>query len=211
MKIFIGLKLTLLAILLPTKALAATADVESGKAKYAVCILCHGQNGEGNPARRGPALAGQDALYLARQLKHFKDGIRGGQTGDSYGSQMRAMAFTLADDQAVADVSAYIGAMATTAATGTAAGDASKGSYIYRGSCMSCHLAKGQGKPDVGAPRLAGLDSTYLIRQLTRFKTGLRGSHADDVYGRQMREMAKAIRSGEDVSNLAAYIHSLPK
>jgi len=211
MKTFIGLKLTLLAILLCSNALAAPGNAEAGQAKYAVCITCHGQNGEGIPAQRGPALAGQDELYLARQLKHFKTGIRGAQAGDTYGSQMRAMAFTLADDQAVADVSAYIASLETTAAAGVAEGDTSKGAYIYQGSCMSCHLGKGEGKPDVSAPRLAGLDSTYLIRQLTSFKTGLRGSHADDIYGRQMREMAKAIRSGEDVTNLAAYIHSLPK
>ena len=209
MKILIGLKLILLAIVGSANTLALTGNTEAGQASYAVCIVCHGERGEGNPAQRGPALAGQDEMYLARQLKHFKNGIRGGQASDTFGGQMRAMASTLADDQAIADVAAYITAMATTVAVGTATGDVSKGAYIYQGSCQPCHMAAGEGKPAVSAPRLAGLGSVYLIRQLTSFKAGLRGRHAEDVYGRQMREMAKAIRSGEDVANLAAYIHSL--
>ncbi len=46
--------------------------------------------------------------YMARQLQHFRDGIRGGNPQDFHGAQMRSMAKTLADDEAVADVLDYI-------------------------------------------------------------------------------------------------------
>ena len=51
------LRLSLLSLvtaaLLPAAVLAA-GDVEAGKALYAPCIACHGQNGEGNPELNSP-------------------------------------------------------------------------------------------------------------------------------------------------------------
>ncbi|MEE8157339.1 MAG: c-type cytochrome, partial [Gammaproteobacteria bacterium] len=55
-----------------------------------------------------PALAGQHDWYTVRQLQYFKDGIRGTASGDTFGAQMRPMAMTLADEQAMKDVAAYI-------------------------------------------------------------------------------------------------------
>jgi cytochrome c553 len=46
-----------------------------------------------------------------KQLIHFREGIRGAAPGDSYGAQMRAMAGTLATDQDVRDVVAYINSL----------------------------------------------------------------------------------------------------
>jgi cytochrome c oxidase subunit 2 len=43
-----------------------------------------------------------------RQLQNFKNGVRGNNPKDTYGMQMAPMAQTLADDQAMADVAAYI-------------------------------------------------------------------------------------------------------
>ena len=45
-----------------------------------------------------PALAGQGAAYLERQLQHFKSGVRGGDPKDVPGAQMKAMAATVADE-----------------------------------------------------------------------------------------------------------------
>lgn len=64
---------------LPKKTAPATldgADIEKGKAKYGMCIACHGANGEGNPGMKAPALAGQSDWYLFTQLKNIKAGIR---------------------------------------------------------------------------------------------------------------------------------------
>ena len=55
-----------------------------------------------------PRLAGLDSWYLATQLKHFRDGVRGDQRADQHGQQMVAMASILKDDRAINDVLAYI-------------------------------------------------------------------------------------------------------
>ncbi len=83
-------------------------DADKGKAHYSTCAACHGVNGEGNIALGSPALTGQNDWYLVRQLKHFRDGTRGGQPGDTYGMQMRASAGLLSDDEAILDVVKYI-------------------------------------------------------------------------------------------------------
>lgn len=84
-------------------------DAERGRATYQVtCALCHGADGLGNEALGGNKLTDLPDWYLARQLKYFRDGIRGSGPGDLYGMQMAAMAKLLTDDQAIADIIAYI-------------------------------------------------------------------------------------------------------
>ncbi|MCP4411930.1 MAG: c-type cytochrome, partial [Gammaproteobacteria bacterium] len=51
------------------------ADATAGKNKAAACKACHGADGNSfNP--EWPSLAGQDAAYLAKQLRNFKNGER---------------------------------------------------------------------------------------------------------------------------------------
>ncbi len=83
-------------------------DKVKGKTLFVTCVACHGANGEGNKALNAPKLAGQQDWYLIRQLKNFKDGIRGANPKDIYGAQMRPMAMTLPNDTAIEDVVAYI-------------------------------------------------------------------------------------------------------
>lgn len=92
------------------KAVAATieGDAAKGKAAYGVCTACHGPKAEGNAGLNAPRLAGMDDWYQVTQLKNFKAGIRGKHPKDSYGAQMQPMALTLADDQTILDVVAYI-------------------------------------------------------------------------------------------------------
>jgi len=83
-------------------------DVEAGKAKYIPCVACHGQQGEGNAALKAPPLAGMSDWYQVRSLQKFKEGIRGTNPKDPQGMLMRPMSMTLADEQAILDVVAYI-------------------------------------------------------------------------------------------------------
>ena len=67
------------------------------------------QQGEGNPALNAPAIAGQDAAYLERQLRSFRSELRGNHKSDVFGAQMRAAAAaTLVDDASVAKVATYV-------------------------------------------------------------------------------------------------------
>ncbi|MEE1954610.1 c-type cytochrome [Aeromonas sp. 75A] len=54
---------------------AKATDIEAGKAKAAVCAACHGVEGKAMIPNY-PHLAGQNAAYLVKQLKAFKDGTR---------------------------------------------------------------------------------------------------------------------------------------
>jgi len=51
------------------------ADAAAGKAKAAVCAACHGAAGI-SAAPMWPNLAGQKEMYLSKQIKAFRDGIR---------------------------------------------------------------------------------------------------------------------------------------
>mgnify|MGYP003409307312 FL=1 len=51
------------------------ADIEAGKAKATVCVACHGVDGKAS-APVYPHLAGQNAAYLLKQMKAFKEGSR---------------------------------------------------------------------------------------------------------------------------------------
>ena len=53
-------------------------------------------------------LAARSDWYLVTQLSNYKQGLRGADERDTFGAQMRAVAITLADDQAIHDVVAYI-------------------------------------------------------------------------------------------------------
>jgi cytochrome c oxidase subunit 2 len=83
-------------------------DAEQGKALYTVCATCHGQKAEGNVGLNAPRLNNQQDWYILRQLKNFKEGIRGKHPQDTYGAQMQAMSNTLPDETAMKNVTAYI-------------------------------------------------------------------------------------------------------
>ena len=83
-------------------------DLTNGKNLYATCVACHGPDGKGNKALNSPSLVGLQDWYIVRQLKNFKDGIRGSHKDDIYGQSMRPMSMTLINDKAMKDVTAYI-------------------------------------------------------------------------------------------------------
>ena len=94
---------------LPDSPAPATVDgdVAHGAKLYTLCANCHGDDGQGIKMN-APRQAGMNDWYLLSQLKNFKQGIRGQHPEDLGGKQMRAMAQTLQDDQAMRDVVAYI-------------------------------------------------------------------------------------------------------
>jgi cytochrome c553 len=98
------------ALLLAAAAGSALAagDPARGQQLYAVCSICHGQNGEGLQEMNAPALAGREDWYLVRQIENFRSGVRGSNPADVFGLQMAPMAKVLADKQAIEDVAAYL-------------------------------------------------------------------------------------------------------
>jgi cytochrome c oxidase subunit 2 len=183
-------------------------DPERGQQLYAVCSACHGPEGQGNQAMNAPKLAGQEPWYMRRQLEYYRKGVRGAHPEDTFGRQMAPMAATLADGQAMRDVIAYIGTLPDNPVEATVAGDVKRGEGIYR-VCGSCHGWDGQGIQAVKAPRQAGVQDWYLVRQLQNFKQGIRGAHPDDMYGHQMMQMADILADEQAMNDVVAYINTL--
>ena len=86
-------------------------DVAKGKAAYMLCQACHGAEAEGNQAMNAPGLTGLPDWYIVTQLKHFKHGVRGADPKDIEGMQMAPMSKTIADEQAMKDLAAYINSL----------------------------------------------------------------------------------------------------
>ena len=206
LSIFIGL--------LP--ALAGTVNAEgnadAGKEIYNTCAACHGANGAGAAAMKAaPRLTQLDSVYLVAQLQKFKAGIRGG-TGDSkVATQMAAMTASLADEQAMLDVAAYIVTLDGGVSAVTVEGDLAAGDAHYKQFCGACHGAAAEGNMAMNAPRLAGADDWYLVSQLQSFREGTRGTHPDDATGMQMRAMAGVLPDAAAINDVSAYIRSIPQ
>lgn len=88
-------------------------------------------------------------------------------------------------------------------------GDPEAGQQLYA-TCTSCHGPQGQGNEQLNAPRIAGLEPWYVVRQLQNFKEGARGTHEDDTYGQQMRPFANTLANKAAMADVAAYIETLP-
>ncbi|MCL6282455.1 c-type cytochrome [Ruegeria sp. 2012CJ41-6] len=187
------------ATILPGLAAASGADLYEEN-----CSACHLENGAGDVDLMSPSIAGLDQEYILRQYSNVTTGIRVFTEDEAMAQGMvEIMAELSADD--MNEISAYVAAMPIVAIEQEVGpiGFPDRGLY---NNCSSCHGAKGQGASGLGAPRLAAQHSWYLKDQLMKFRDGTRGSHPDDTHGIQMRDMAVAIASDEDVDTIVNYI-----
>lgn len=188
--------------------MCSTASFAAEGAKlFATCVSCHGNKGEGNPTLNAPAIAGQDAAYLERQLRSFRSGPRGTHKSDTFGAQMRALAIAIGDDAAVAKLASYVAGLPKTVTATPARGNLHNGNNLYQGNCGACHGGKAEGNPALKSPRLVGLDASYIKRQFAYFRDGVRGTDLKDLPGRQMAMMAKTLPTERDLDDVIAFIH----
>jgi cytochrome c553 len=78
------------------------ADPAAGQAKSALCIACHGVDGNAPILDTYPKLGGQNAAYLEASIKAYKRGERTGANA----ALMLPMIANLSDAD-IADISAY--------------------------------------------------------------------------------------------------------
>lgn len=71
-----------------------------------------------------------------------------------------------------------------------------------RPGCAACHMQDGNGQPDVGIPKLAGLTASYLLDQLNYFAAGTRQNAAMGPYARMLTPAQR--------QQVAAYFASVP-
>lgn len=91
----------LITTLLFASSSVIAGDAAAGKAKSVICAACHGATGI-SISPIWPNLAGQKEMYLAKQIKAFRDGTRVDPT-------MAPMVAGLTDDD-IANLAAYFSA-----------------------------------------------------------------------------------------------------
>jgi len=95
----------------PAPALES-GDVAHGQKLFAVCVACHGADGQGSAPLNTPGLVEQNGDYLVRQLENYRTGVRGSDPRDIFGQQMRPIVMSMITNQQDAvDVVSYIGTL----------------------------------------------------------------------------------------------------
>jgi cytochrome c553 len=178
-------------------------SAEAGQAKSAVCVACHGPDGNSaNP--EWPSLAGQSATYIVKQLQAFKS--------DQRQNPLMTPQAKILSDQDMEDLAAYY---AKQVRRGSYEADPNKlalGQRIYRGgdktrgvpACLACHGPNGSGNGPAGYAAIAGLHGTYVAAQLRAYKTGARQTDANQM----MRNVAAAM-TDEEIDAVASYVQGL--
>lgn len=189
----------------------ATGTVEAGAAKAATCSACHGPNGNSTSAQ-WPKIAGQNAVYIAEQLRLFKASVR-------VNPDMLKIVGTLSD-QDMDSVAVYY--QAQTPVGGEA--DPSlvqAGENLYRygdpsreiPACTACHGPVGRGNTLADFPQLRAQFADYIAKQLTDFASGARYSGAKpgaptSRNGAMMTTIAQRLNAA-DIKALAAYVQGM--
>jgi cytochrome c553 len=183
-----------------------------GRSEYRTCVPCHGNNGAGNMEVRAPDIAGLPQWYIEAELTKFRKGIRGAHTDDQEGARMRPMARTLYRPGDLEAVAMYVASLPTVRQMNTiAAGDTAAGRVTYTGICTTCHGPAADGNQALSAPPMAQQADWYLVAQLEKFRSGMRGSHPDDSTGAQMRAMSLTLADSTAIRDVVAYIRSLSR
>jgi cytochrome c553 len=77
--------------------------------------------------------------------------------------------------------------------------------------CITCHQEDGTGNEALGAPSLTRQYDWYMLGQLTKFKSGMRGAHPDDAMGAQMAAMSQTLGDSTAMRDVITFIRTLQK
>lgn len=180
---------------------ALAADDAATRIASEVCAGCHGADGN-SIAPNFPKLAGQQKVYLLRELKDYKSGKRISEI-------MVPLVATLSDDD-LTNLAAYYARQKTAAGAVSKPALLSPGKELYfKGnsktdvpSCDSCHEEDGGGSGKF--PRVAGQHVDYTLDQFRLYATGKRTNGA-----RVMQAVAERM-SEEETRAVAEFMASMP-
>lgn len=189
------LKLATLLCCLAPFGLAAQDkfDLRNGRDINELCAGCHGEFGQGGKDGEYPRIAGMPMAYIVKQMHLFRDRKLDNMAMLEY---VNPRDFPEED---VYDVSAYLAqlelltrlppidesqpfdplerlqmARRVLNIPRTEEGDPDKGRTQYNKECRSCHGTDGWGRNDREVPMLAGQHTKYLLRQVDKYRQGIR-------------------------------------
>lgn len=196
-----------LAAVTAAACVPAEAGLQRGEALFDTCVPCHGAEGAGNRELGAPAIAGLPQWYVQNQLEKFQSGIRGAHPDDLEGLRMKPMAVSLNREGDIASVAEYVASLHAVFPERTVEGNAGRGAGAY-GVCVTCHGPRARGNELLGSPPLVATDDWYLLAQLRKFRTGMRGADPRDTWGATMRPQAMTL-DDQAMSDVLAYIRTL--
>lgn len=169
------------------------ADPNLARNLAATCANCHGANGN-STAPEIPNLAGQNADYLAEQMRRFMDGRR----KDTF---MQGLIKAMSEQER-ADAVAYLSSQVMRPqSVPAAAGQIAEGKAYYDKVCFRCHGEKALGSATI--PRLAGQQPGYVTKSLKRYRDGT-GERLEPLMAANTKNMSDA-----QIQAVAAYVASL--
>lgn len=190
-------------------------DTAAGKEAATPCGACHGADGNSTDPQY-PRLAGQNPMYIYKQLQNFKSGAR-------KNAIMMAQAQTLSD-QDMLNIAYYFAKQPAAVSLADPEGFVA-GQKLYRGGasergvipCAGCHGPTGAGNNAAGFPKIGGQHPEYIRSQLMAFRSAGR---EDEGGVKRMNDSAKAGDKGpmqmvaahlsdEDIALLSNYVSGL--
>jgi cytochrome c553 len=187
----------------PIKQRIGNGNPVAGKSKSTLCQSCHGEDGL-SVENLIPNLAGQYAIYIAKELRNFQSGARKHPI-------MSVMAKTI-NDADLADIAAYFASQDKMRGGGWGVNPIAKRLFMKGDEsrdilpCVNCHGVSGEGKAsDIGTfPVIGGQHKAYLRAQLINWRDGQRTNSP----GGEMNKIAKSLTDPE-IEALTDYISGL--
>ena len=166
------------------------ADISEGEKKAAICAGCHGSKGISTNFIY-PNLAGQQAAYIATQLRAFKKGTRTDAIMQPFTEQLSA------DD--INNLAAFFAEQKNETAHHPETNVITEETIAKASMCKGCHGKQGEGRGTF--PKLTNQHVHYLEKQLKDFKSSERK-------GGPMSGIAKSL-SDDDIKQFSHYFSNL--
>lgn len=198
LRLIAGIGLSMLAM-----TLMAQGDSARGETLTMMCVACHGEDGN-SFAGSFPNIAGQNEIYLLKQMREM-------QSGERPALLMTGMLMGMSD-QDLEDLAAYYGDKIPSQGVADPA-NVQLGESIYRAgiarkgiaACTACHSPSGQGNKLAGFPMLAGQWPEYTEAQLKAFRSGERKNDGDS----KMMRLSAMDLNDEEIAAVASYLYGL--
>lgn len=172
---------------------AVTSLADEVAMKHHICIACHTHN---EPSIfPGPQLGGLSAEYIYQQLDNFKHDRRG---QDAETDMMKNVVLGLTEKQA-RGLSEWASDLDVVPLFDSSKAVESAGHQVYEAKCQGCHSSF-MGRLMTGSPRLDGLDSSYMMKQLALFKSGIRTLAEPTKHQTKMLNVVKSLTDEEFLS-----------
>ncbi len=186
------------------KAMTLKPNLENGLEVYEVCSACHLPEGWGSKEGTFPQLAGQHKNVIIKQLADIREGNRDNPTMYPF-----ALPESIGDEQALADVAAYIAKLPMNPENGKgewAEGtpEFAQGKKLYDDNCTKCHGKVGEGEIEKYYPRIQGQHYKYMLRQFEWIRDGKRRNANPDMV-KQIADFSK-----KDMEMVINYVSRAP-